>query len=74
VAAIAALAYAAPLLSLAQATSYVILVVFAVVNFSLFALGSREAAGELRRARFLGLLGGLQTTAFLIYEAVRQLG
>ena len=70
--AIAALAYAAPLLQLAQTTSYVILAVFALVNFSLFALGSKEPAGELRRARWFGFAGGLLTTGFLVYEIARQ--
>ncbi|MFZ1813598.1 MAG: amino acid permease [Rhizobiaceae bacterium] len=51
------LALSLPLVRLAEMTSLVTLAVFALVNLSLFALGSRNAEPKLRRWRWWGLLG-----------------
>jgi amino acid transporter len=64
---IAALALTAPLLALAQASSYVTLAVFAAVNLSLF----RIASGP---ARWWGIAGAALVLALLAYEGLRLAG
>jgi len=51
------LALAFPLVRLAEATSLIVLTVFALVNLSLYALGARNAHASLRRWRHWGLFG-----------------
>jgi amino acid transporter len=51
------LALTFPLVALAEATSYVILGIFAMVNLALFALGARAEHPTLRRWRWWGILG-----------------
>ena len=53
-----------PLLKLAELTSFVMLLVFATVNLSLFLIGRRAGAPErLRRWRYWGLLGSVISLA-----------
>jgi APA family basic amino acid/polyamine antiporter len=68
-AAITALGLLVPLLSLAELTSFVVLLVFAAVNFSLFLIGRREGAQpRLRRWRYFGLLGAVLSLALAAAE------
>lgn len=65
----ALLALAVPLMELAESTSLVILIVFALVNLSLFLIGRRpDAPHALRRARWTGLLGTLATLGLILAE------
>lgn len=72
VAAILALAFAFPLVRLAEATSMVVLAVFALVNLSLYALGSRDADPRLARWRWWGLFGAALCAAIFALEGWRQ--
>lgn len=66
---IALLALTVPLLQLAELTSLIILVIFTLVNASLFVLGRREGAPEkLRRWRWWGLAGAAISLALVISE------
>jgi amino acid transporter len=68
--AIAVLALTTPLVQLAQLTSFVLLVVFAAVNASLFLIGRRSPPGShLCRWRHWGLAG----TAFALMLAMAEL-
>jgi amino acid transporter len=63
------LALTVPLISLAEMTSFVILVIFTLVNASLFLIGRRpEAPRGLRRWRWAGLLGALVTLGLILSE------
>lgn len=62
---IVALALALPLVRLAEITSLVILVVFALVNLSLFTLGGRPQYRELRGWRWWGLFAAALCFAIL---------
>ncbi|MCA3574516.1 MAG: amino acid permease [Aestuariivirga sp.] len=63
------LALTVPLISLAEMTSFVILVIFTLVNASLFLIGRRpEAPPGLRRWRWAGLLGALVTLGLILSE------
>ena len=65
----ALLALAVPLMELAESTSLVILIVFALVNLSLFLIGRRPDAPEgLQRARWTGLLGTMATLGLILAE------
>jgi amino acid transporter len=63
------LALTVPLLQLAEFTSLVMLLVFALVNASLFILGSREAAMPvLRRWRWCGAAGAMVSLGLVAAE------
>ena len=67
--AIALLALMVPLLSLASMTSLIILIIFTLVNASLFLLGRREGAPDkLKRWRWWGLAGAVISLALVISE------
>jgi APA family basic amino acid/polyamine antiporter len=70
---IAALSLAAPLLTLAQASGYVTLFVFTLVNLSLFKLASRSDWPGPRQQRLWGLLGAILAGGLLTFEIIRQL-
>ncbi len=70
---IAALAFAAPMLRLAQATGYVTLAVFALINLSLFRLAARADWPGKRSARWWGALGAVLAAGLLLYEAQRHI-
>jgi amino acid transporter len=70
---IAALSLAAPLLTLAQASGYVTLFVFTLVNLSLFKLASRSDWPGPRQQRLWGLLGAILAGGLLAFEIIRQL-
>jgi amino acid transporter len=70
---IAALALSAPILYLAQATGYLTLAVFALVNLSLFRIASRSDWQGPRRQRLWGLLGAAMAGGLLVFEIVRHL-
>ena len=70
-AAIAALALTAPMVTLAQATGYITLGVFAVVNFSLFHLAGQKDWHGSRRVRWWGMLGAILSLGLLGYEIWR---
>jgi amino acid transporter len=70
---IAALALAAPLLTLAQASGYLTLFVFALVNLSLFRIASRADWPGPRRQRLWGLLGAALAGGLLAFEIARRL-
>ena len=72
-AAILVLALSFPLIRLAEATSLVVLLVFTLVNLSLFALGVRNADPLLHRWRWWGLLGAALCLAILGLQAVGDL-
>ena len=58
-----------PLLQLAELTSFVMLLVFTAVNFSLFVIGRRAGAPErLRRWRYFGLMGAIVSLALAAAE------
>jgi basic amino acid/polyamine antiporter, APA family len=60
------LGYTFPLLSLAELTSFIILGVFALVNFSLFVIAGRaDAKASLRRGRWWGFAGVLLTLGLI---------
>jgi amino acid transporter len=68
---IALLALSVPLLQLAELTSLIILVIFTLVNASLFLLGLREGAPEkLRRWRYWGLAGAVVSLALVTNEVL----
>jgi APA family basic amino acid/polyamine antiporter len=68
-AAIVLLGLFVPLLNLAELTSFVMLLVFTAVNFSLFLIGRRaNAAARLHRWRWWGLLGAVISLALAISE------
>jgi amino acid transporter len=69
--AIAVLALTAPMVTLAQATGYITLVVFAVVNLSLFHLAGRKDWQGSRRLRWWGAAGAILTLGLLAYEVWR---
>jgi amino acid transporter len=71
---VGALALAAPLLTLAQATGYLTLLVFTLVNLSLFRVASRADWPGPRRQRLWGLLGAALAGGLLAFEMVRLLG
>jgi amino acid transporter len=62
------LALTFPLVALAEATSYVILGVFAMVNLALFALGARTEHPTLRRWRWWGILGAALCAAIPVIQ------
>ena len=65
----ALLSLAVPLMELAEGTSLVILIVFALVNLSLFLIGRRADAPQgLRRWRWTGLLGTVATLGLILAE------
>ncbi|NNE72238.1 MAG: amino acid permease [Acidimicrobiales bacterium] len=66
--AIVVLALFFPLVELARATSVVILSVFTLVDFSLFALATKSPEMELGRWRWVGLVGGLLAIALAGWE------
>jgi len=70
---IAALSLAAPLLTLAQASGYVTLFVFALVNLSLFRIASRADWTGPRRQRWWGIPGAALAGGLLAFEIVRRL-
>jgi basic amino acid/polyamine antiporter, APA family len=70
---IAVLALTAPILRLAQATGYVTLAVFALVNLSLFRIASRTDWPGPRRQRLWGLAGAALAGGLLVFEIVRHL-
>jgi len=70
---IAALSLAAPLLTLAQASGYVTLFVFALVNLSLFRIASRADWTGPRRQRWWGIRGAALAGGLLAFEIVRRL-
>lgn len=72
-AAIAALALVAPMLGLAQATGYVTLVVFTIVNLSLFRVAGRPGWPGPRGQRWWGILGAVLSAGLLAYEVIRRL-
>ena len=68
---IALLAISVPLLRLAETTSLIILVIFTLVNASLFLLGRRkEAPDKLRRWRYWGLVGAAVSLALMTSEVL----
>ena len=67
-AAILVLAFAFPLVGLAEATSAVTMTVFALVNLSLFTLGRRHSDIWLRRMRWWGLFAALICIAILVFQ------
>ena len=68
-AAIAVLALSLPLVQLAELASLFILVVFTLVNVSLFLVGRQPGAPErLRRWRFIGLLGAAPSLGLVVSE------
>jgi basic amino acid/polyamine antiporter, APA family len=70
---IAALALSAPILRLAQATGYITLAVFALVNLSLFRIASRPDWPGGRAQRLWGLVGATLAGGLLAFEIVRHL-
>jgi amino acid transporter len=68
-AAILALALAFPLVGLAEATSFVILAVFALVNLSLWSLARGGKHARLARWRWLGLAGAALSAALMVFQA-----
>lgn len=70
---VAALALTTPLLNLAQATGYITLAVFALINLSLFKIASRPDWSGQRRQRNWGLLGAALACSLLAFEAFRYL-
>ncbi len=63
------LALSVPLVRLAEMTSFVILVIFTLVNVSLFLIGRRrQAPPRLRRWRWTGLLGAAFSLALIAFE------
>ncbi|MEO4044206.1 amino acid permease [Hoeflea sp. CAU 1731] len=68
---IAILALAVPLVSLAKLTSIVILMVFTLVNLSLWRIGSRpEAPAGLKNWRLWGLAGAVLSAFLLVPELI----
>ena len=68
-AAIAGLALSVPLVRLAGVTSLIILIIFTMVNLSLFILGRRaDAPDKLRRWRWWGLVGAAVSLALAVSE------
>jgi hypothetical protein len=62
-----------PLLRLAEITSFVMLLVFAAVNASLYLIGRRRGAPpRLARFRHLGLAGAAVSLALAASELVSQ--
>ena len=71
---ILALALGLPLISLAQATSFVTLSVFTLVNLALFKIGSQPGAElSLYRWRYWGLVGAALSVALLSTEIIRMI-
>ena len=70
---IAALVLTAPMLTLAQATGYITLAVFALVNLSLYRIAARPGWQGPRRQRLWGLLGAVLAGGLLLFEIVRRL-
>jgi amino acid transporter len=59
------------MLSLAGLTSFIMLIVFALVNASLFLIGRKPGAPEvLRKWRWWGVAGAMASTALAVAEAV----
>jgi amino acid transporter len=71
-AAVGILSLLAPMLGLAQATGYVTLAVFAIVNLSLCRLASRPDWPRPRGERWWGLAGAALSLGLLLYEIVRR--
>jgi amino acid transporter len=70
-AAVAVLGLFVPLLRLAELTSFVMLLVFAAVNLSLFLIGRKpDAPDRVRRWRHWGLLGALVSVALAFSDIV----
>lgn len=66
------LAVSFPLVHLAQATSAIILVVFSMVNFSLWRIARRkDAAPSLKNWQWLGLFGAVISAGLLLSEALK---
>jgi APA family basic amino acid/polyamine antiporter len=70
---IALLALTAPMLRLAQATGYITLIVFALINLSLFRIAARTDWPGKRSARWWGALGAALAAGLLAYETHRHL-
>lgn len=70
---IAGLALAAPILALAQATGYITLFVFALINLSLFRIATRDDWPGPRGQRLWGLLGAIMAGGLLAFEILRTL-
>jgi amino acid transporter len=71
---ITGLALAAPLLALAQASGYVTLFVFTLVNLSLFRIASRADWPGPRHQRWWGLLGATLASGLLAFEIIWRSG
>lgn len=71
---IAILALTAPMLGLAQATGYITLAVFAVVNVSLILLARRPDWHGSRRLAIWGYVGALLSAGLIFYEGARIMG
>jgi APA family basic amino acid/polyamine antiporter len=68
-AAVALLGLFVPLLQLAELTSFVMLLIFTVVNLSLFLIGRRsDAPPKLRRWRLFGLFGAALSLALAVSD------
>jgi basic amino acid/polyamine antiporter, APA family len=70
---VAALALTTPLLNLAQATGYITLSVFVLVNISLFKIASRADWPGRRRQRLWGVMGATFAGGLLAFEVIRHL-
>ena len=69
--AILALALFVPFLQLASLTSFIILLIFMMVNASLYLIGARPGAPEkLRRWRWWGVLGAIISLGLAVNEAL----
>lgn len=67
------LALTTPLLNLAQATGYITLAVFTLINLSLYRIASRSDWTGPRRDRYWGILGAALAGGLLIFEFIRLL-
>jgi amino acid transporter len=73
-AAILVLALFVPFLRLAGLTSFMMLLIFAAVNASLYLVGARPGAAEkLRRWRFWGLFGAVISLGLAAMEGLGQM-
>jgi APA family basic amino acid/polyamine antiporter len=74
-AAILVLALFVPFLRLASLTSFIMLLIFAAVNASLYLIGARPGAPvKLRRWRWWGLLGAIISSGLAAMEGIGQMG
>jgi len=73
-AAILALALFVPFLQLASLTSFIMLLIFATVNASLYVIGARPGApARLRRWRWWGVFGAVISLGLAAMEAIGQM-